>query len=170
MGDLHLCQRRPRPRLNLCQNRLDPAFGIHVVGGLLVIACYAVALGESGRQRWATVSTIAIAPFLFLTVVANDMARWALFACFNVWLFAAARGRATFPLQERARLLPLAASLALRRPPGSRFRSRRHPDPQAEPLLEHAAQRFLHKYTMRFPDALERCDPTWRDLLTHGTR
>jgi len=155
--------------LNLCQNRLDPAYGVHVIGGLLVIACTAVALGEPSRRTWASVGMIAIVPFLFLTVVANDIARWALLACFNVWLYTAARG-GTIRSSERTRIFPLAASLALLVLLEADFDRSNTLMYKPSPLLERAAQRFAGKYTMRFREVLQRCDPTWRDLLTDGKR
>ncbi len=155
--------------LNFCQNRLDAAFRVHVIGGLLVIACTAVALGEPSRRKWATVATVAVAPFIFLTVVANDMARWALLACFNVWLFAGARAVAT-RFGERARLLPLAASLALLVLLESDFDRGDTLIHKPSPILERSAQVFAYKYTMRFVEVLQRCDPAWRDVLTDGKR
>jgi putative flippase GtrA len=155
--------------LNFCQNRLDAAFGVHVTGGVLVIACTAVALGEPARRKWAPVATIAIAPFIFMTVVANDMARWALLACFNVWLFACAQGVATRS-GEQARLLPLAASLALLVLLEADFDRGDTLIHKPSPILERAAQVFAHKYTMRFGEVLQRCDPAWRDVLTDDKR
>lgn len=155
--------------LNLCQNRVDAAFPVHVLGGLAVIACTAMAIGEPSRTKWASVATIAVAPFIFLTVVANDMARWALLACFNVWLFAGARA-VTGRSGERARLLPLAAAFALLALLEADFDRGDTLIHKPSPILESAAQKFAHKYTMRFGEVLQRCDPAWRDLLADVKR
>jgi hypothetical protein len=155
--------------LNLCQNRVDAAFPVHVLGGLAVIACTAMAIGEPSRTKWASVATIAVAPFIFLTVVANDMARWALLACFNVWLFAGARA-VTARFGERARLLPLAAAFALLALLEADFDRGDTLIHKPSPILESAAQKFAHKYTMRFGEVLQRCDPAWRDLLADVKR
>jgi hypothetical protein len=155
--------------LNLCQNRVDAAFRVHVLGGLMVIACTALAIGDPSRKKWASVATIAVAPFIFLTVVANDMARWALLACFNVWLFAGARAVATRS-GEQARLLPLAAAFALLALLEADFDRGDTLIHKPSPILERAAQKFAHKYTMRFNEVLQRCDPAWRDLLADGKR
>ena len=154
--------------LNLCQNRLDPAFRIHVIGGLLAIACTVWAIGSPTRRKWASVSVVAIAPFVFLTVVANDMGRWALLACFNVWLVAAAEDGAARS-HERARFWPLGASVALLLLLQADF-DRSDTVHKPSPLLEAAGRVFAHKYTMPFEEVLRRCDPTWRDLLGDGKR
>jgi hypothetical protein len=104
-----------------------------------------------------------------MTVVANDMARWALLACFNVWLFACAQGVATRS-GEQARLLPLAASLALLVLLEADFDRGDTLIHKPSPILERAAQVFAHKYTMRFGEVLQRCDPAWRDVLTDDKR
>jgi len=152
--------------LNLCQNRVDPAYPIHVIGGLLVIACTVWAIGSPIRRKWALASVVAIAPFVFLTVVANDIGRWAVLACFNVWLVAASvDGTARAP--ERARIWPLGASMALLLLLQS-FDRGGDIVHKPSPLLEAAARRLANKYTMGFDEVLQRCDPTWRDLLTNG--
>ena len=75
---------------SLCQNAGDPTYALHVGGGLLVIALFIAMLRRRGAPGWPAALLVALPPFLFLSVVANDISRWAVLAAFNVWLLAAA--------------------------------------------------------------------------------
>ena len=75
---------------SLCQNAGDPTYALHVGGGLLVIALCIAILRRRGAPGWPALLLVSLPPFLFLSVVANDISRWAVLAAFNVWLLAAA--------------------------------------------------------------------------------
>jgi hypothetical protein len=47
-------------------------------------------LKRRGAPGWPAVLLVSVPPFLFLSVVANDISRWAVLAAFNVWLLCAA--------------------------------------------------------------------------------
>jgi hypothetical protein len=75
---------------SLCQNAGDPTYALHVGGGLLVIALFIAILRRGSAPGWPAALLVSLPPFLFLSVVANDISRWAVLAAFNVWLLAAA--------------------------------------------------------------------------------
>ena len=150
---------------SLCQNAGDPTYALHVGGGLLVIGLFIAILKRRGAPGWPAALLVSVPPFLFLSVVANDISRWAVLAAFNVWLLCAAgpcrapnagRGTAAWRVALAALVIPLI-----------------HPktwpieDPifAPTPVIERLAQRLGGPATPRFADVLERCDPGWRSVL-----
>ena len=95
---------------SLCQNAGDPTYALHVGGGLLVIGLFIAILKRRGTPGWPAALLVSVPPFLFLSVVANDVSRWAVLAAFNVWLLSAvvpgsappARSRVAVGLAHRA--------------------------------------------------------------------
>lgn len=155
--------------LNLCQNRIDPSYPVHVAGGLLLILLTGWALERGSKHEWLAIAVAAVLPFLFLCVIANDMARWAGLACFNLWLVAVSSDA---PLRPSAvsRLLPVVAAFAVlvfMEADVDRSDTLIH---KPSPLLERAVRYFTHAPTTRFAEVLERCDPTWRSLLDDPAR
>ena len=180
---------------SLCQNAGDPTYALHVGGGLLVIALFMAILRRRGAPGWPAALLVSLPPFLFLSVVANDISRWAVLAAFNVWLLAAAvpgagtqvEAREGGPLDDaapRRTTRPAHASSAQARAASARTQLWRvalavsmipliHPktwpieDPifAPTPVLERLARRLGGPATPRFADVLERCDPGWRSVL-----
>ncbi|MEO6746514.1 MAG: hypothetical protein ABIS28_13000, partial [Caldimonas sp.] len=75
---------------SLCQNAGDPTYALHVGSGLLVIGLFVAILKRPGAPGWPALLLVSLPPFLFLSVVANDISRWTVLAAFNIWLLCAA--------------------------------------------------------------------------------
>ncbi len=150
---------------SVCQNRTDPSYWMHPVGGLALIGLTTLALVP--RRQWGNAALAALPGFVFLSVVANDIGRWAMFACFNVWLLAvsnrAARNDDT-PIRTLARVGRPALALLLvplilwRASDVLRVYS---PSPPFERLVI----KLGGPITPTVDQALERCDPRWREVL-----
>jgi len=151
-------------RTSVCQNMIDPNFWLHVGGGLVVLLVIGLALGSRIRAEWRAMLLASLPPFLFLCVVANDNARWITLACFNVWLVAAAtpdrHGRSEVPAR-----LAVAAAFALLLLTHPRLGRSQTPMFEASPLLERVSRQLGGPRTPTFAQALQRCDPGWRDAL-----
>ena len=173
---------------SLCQNAGDPTYALHVGSGLLVIAIFIAILKRRGAPGWRAVLLVSVPPFLFLSVVANDISRWAVLAAFNVWLLCAALpgGVATggalrqgaLPAPSAARSRPPSAwvwrvALAVLLIPLIHPKTWPIEDPifAPTPVLERLARRLGGPATPRFAEVLVRCDPGWRTVLddAHGT-
>jgi hypothetical protein len=151
-------------RTSICQNLTDPTYWVHATSGLFVIAAFGLAVLPNSRRFWTSALLAALPGFVFLAVVANDASRWAMFACFNVWLIAVASpamavGRA--PHVALRLFLALAiVPLILFRPSSINYRIY-----APSPLLENAVRTFGGPPTPSVEQALERCDPTWADVM-----
>jgi hypothetical protein len=173
---------------SLCQNAGDPTYALHVGSGLLVIAIFIAILKRRGAPGWPAVLLVSVPPFLFLSVVANDISRWAVLAAFNVWLLCAALpgGVATggalrqgaLPAPSAARSRPPSAwvwrvALAVLLIPLIHPKTWPIEDPifAPTPVIERLARRLGGPATPRFAEVLVRCDPGWRTVLddAHGT-
>jgi hypothetical protein len=152
-------------RTNLCQNLADPTYWMHPAGGLLLIALTMMALGWNLRREVTLTALAAVPAFIFLSIITNDISRWAMFAMFNVWLLHAVahhrEGRRT--ISERGALLAAVALLVL-------TSNRIAPKPtliySPSPVLERiAVLLFRTPLTPTVEEALARCDPTWHDFV-----
>jgi len=167
---------------SLCQNAGDPTYALHVGSGLLVIGLFIAILKRRGAPGWPAVLLVSVPPFLFLSVVANDISRWAVLAAFNVWMLCAAMpsGVATGSMPSRSAIaMPTAAPT---RPPSAwvwrvalavLLIPLIHPktwpieDPifAPTPVLERLVRQLGGPATPRFAEVLVRCDPGWRSVL-----
>ena len=99
-------------RAAICQNAADPAAAMHVAMGFVVIAVTALALAPwRGANRWM-VLLAGLPGYLLLADVANDYARWTLFSCMALWLFAISAPRAVLASLDRKVALADVACLA----------------------------------------------------------
>ena len=149
---------------SICQNLTDPSYWVHPTSGLVVIGLACAAVVERGRARLAWALLAALPGFVFLCVIANDMSRWAMFACFNVWLVAIAAPSSGSSTGRSQWLRPVIAAalvpLVLQRPWQVEFRIY-----APSPLLEAMVRRKGGARTPSVEEALERCDPHWTDVL-----
>ncbi len=159
-------------RTSMCQNCVvDPNYALHVASGLFVIAlATAILVGSEPRLRRDALLA-SLPPYLFLCLVANDLARWAMLAVMNVWFVSASRPAAERAPQRASFAAPLLAVALLlvathpRRPfaiANTIF--------SPSPLLEAASIRLGGPATPDLGIVLPRCDPTWRDVLDTRTR
>lgn len=154
-------------RTSVCQNAIDPNNWLHPLGGLILIGVAYRALGGGRRAalKWALLA--ALPGFAFLCAVANDDSRWAVFACFNVWLvMAAARppeGHAPSPWVPGKRSVALMLAFAVLLV----YRSNNVPHRiyVPSPFVEAIVSRLGGPPTPSVDHALEHCDPGWRDVL-----
>lgn len=150
---------------NLCQNANDPSYWLHPTGGLLVMALVWLALGSRLPGEWASATVAALLPFAFLCVITNDISRWAMLACFNLWLLLMFAHRPVDTAAPKPRLA-FAAALLLLPLTSAKLGVAGTPIYSPSPLLERLAQkRFGAPYTPMFHTVLSRCDPTWRELF-----
>jgi hypothetical protein len=152
-------------RTNLCQNWEDPTYWTHPAGGLLLVTLTTMALGWNLRREGALTALATVPPFIFLSIITNDISRWAEFAMFNVWLLHAVphrrEGRRT--ITERKALLAAVALLVLT---SDRLGSRPPSVYSPSPVLERIAVRlFWMSPTPTVEEALKNCDPTWHDFV-----
>lgn len=150
---------------NLCQNANDPSYWLHPTGGVLVLALAGFALSRRLRSEWGPALVATLPAFAFLSVITNDISRWAMFACFNLWLVLIAAHR---PGDADAASPRWAFAVALLLLPltSAKLGVGETPIYSPAPLLERIAQkRFGVPYTPTFHQVLDRCDPTWRDLF-----
>lgn len=157
---------------SVCQNRTDPSYWVHPASGLVVTALTGFAvLGPKWSPNWGRAMMAALPGFVFLSLVANDISRWTLFACFNVWLVGVtvgeprdhAGGRA--PESGRWRLSRLAVALLLLPLLGYRASTIEYRIYAPSPVLEAVVRRLGGPRTPSVEEALERCDPHWTDVL-----
>jgi hypothetical protein len=151
-------------RTSVCQNATDPNFWLHLATGCALLALLVAAFGRTLPGGWRWLALASLPSYLFLAAVANDNARWITLACFNIWLVAAAAPvhgprtrRSAWPT-----LLSAVALLVLTHPKASRSTT---PMFEASPLLELVARQLGAPATPTFAEALQRCDPTWREVL-----
>ena len=156
-------------RAAVCHNAMDPAGSMHVAMGLVVIAVTALALAAwRGANRWM-VLLAGLPGYLLLASVANDHARWTLFACIALWLFAIAAPPAALASFDRrvsmADLGCLAAAcvLVVALVPATRPGISRVVSPV--PLVDQWLYRSPGPKPLGFVEVVARCDPDWRDVL-----
>ena len=175
-------------RTSLCQNAIDPTYGVHVAGGVAVLLLIWLALEPHPRRGWATAALAAVPPFAFLFVVANDMARWTVLAGFNLWLLQAAMpargtgggergGAARGALDEHEAQVRCARDAARRAGWRLAFALALFPLTLARfglvplriyapsPTIEWIARVLGGPATPHITTVLERCDPGWRSVL-----
>jgi hypothetical protein len=153
----------------MCQNlTLDPNYKLHVVSGVGVIAAVVWIFDHRSRRGWQAPLLAAVLPYLFLSAVAIDLSRWSAFAALNAWFVCAARppGDAGEPRRWSlvARGLLLCALIVVASP--------RHLVPVGHatfspaPLIDRLSWKFTGpRHSPSIAIGLQRCDPTWRDLL-----
>ncbi len=153
----------------MCANAKDPAASMHVAMGLVVIAVTTLALAPwRGANRWLTLLA-GLPGYVLLASVANDYARWTLFACMALWLFAISAPRAAAASSDRrvalADVACLAAGciLALALVPATRPGISRVVSPV--PRLDQWLYRSPDPKPLGFAEVVARCDPRWRDVL-----
>ena len=153
----------------ICQNAKDPFASMHAATGLVVIAVTALALAPwRGANRWMVLLS-ALPGYLVLASVANDYARWTLYACMALWLFAISAPRtAVASSDQRVALADLAclaaaAVLVLALVPATRPGISRvvSPVPRVDQWLYGATG----PKPVGWAEVVGRCDPTWRDVL-----
>lgn len=153
----------------ICQNAKDPAAPMHVAMGLIVIAVTALALTSwRGANRWM-VLLAGLPGYLLLAGVANDHARWTLYACLALWLFAISAPQAA-PFSSdrrvaRADVVGLAAAsilVVVLVPPANRDIWR---VVSPVPRIDQWLYRPGSPKALGFADGVARCDPDWRDVL-----
>ena len=153
----------------ICQNAKDPAASMHVALGLVVIAVTALALAPwRSANRWM-VLLAGLPGYLLLASVANDHARWTLFACMALWLFAISAPRAAVASSDRrvalADVACLAAAgvlvVALVPATGPGISRVVSPVPRVDQWLYGSTGPKPVGWT----EVVGRCDPTWRDVL-----
>jgi hypothetical protein len=138
---------------------------MHPAGALLLVAMTTMALGWNLRREAALTALATVPSLIFLSIVTNDISRWAMFAMFNVWLLHAVahrrQGHRTIP--ERGALLVAALLLVLT---SNKLGTAPTPIYSPSPVLERIAVRlFRTPRTPNVEDALKHCDPTWHDFV-----
>jgi hypothetical protein len=134
---------------------------------LLVVALFAALLEiPSHRRRWM-VSLAAAPGFLFLAFIANDFSRWTVLASFNAWLFHAATDAGGWlPEDKRLGLLRIGIAVFVILLIHPRTLRVAYPIYVPSPMIDNVAEKLGLPATRPVFDALARCDPHWRDVLT----
>ena len=152
-------------RTDLCQNWEDPTYLMHPASGLVLVGLTTMALGWNLRREGALTALATVPPFIFLSIVTNDISRWAMFAMFNVWLLHAVphnrESRRTITMREA-----LLAAVALLVLTSNKLGNAPTPIYSPSPVLERIAVRlFRTRLTPNLEEALKNCDPTWHDFV-----
>jgi hypothetical protein len=152
-------------RTSLCQHSADPTYFIHLLSGLVVIGLFAGVLVTRRGPPVVAVLIVSVIPFLFLSVFAIDLGRWAVLAAFNVWLLCAASPFAPCAAPERlmgVRLLTALLTVPLIHPKTLPVDV---PVFAPTPVIDRIVQKFGGPRTPKITALLERCDPEWRVVL-----
>ena len=152
-------------RTSICQNLGDPNYFLHVLTGLLVIVLFIAILRRNRRPHLGALLVASIPPFLFLSVVANDIARWTVLGSFNVWVLCASNSSCRLPVSGDGlwmRLALAALVIALIHPYTYSVDT---PLFSPTPVIERIVQDWGGPATPTFAAVLERCDPDWRSVL-----
>ena len=150
---------------SLCQNETDPGYWMHPVGGFLAIVGTFLACAWNLRRDAVTAALAALPGFVVLCIIANDISRWTVFACINVWLLQAATTSREGPPQVRpamAALCGVITLLAVNPRPGWSVPVAIY---AGAPYFEHLAARYGAPYSPNVEVALARCDAYWREVL-----
>jgi len=164
--------------LAMCNNRaVDPNYVIHLLSGIASIGVAVLVFNGNWRRTALPPLVAALVPFLFLSAISIDMARWSAFAMLNAWFVCVSRPDASPHLESmqgtawRGALLCALIFAA----------SPRHVMPSGLDIFSPVplVDRVIWHFTGPRPSpgisvGLRQCDPTWRDLLvpdkTKGTR
>lgn len=151
---------------SICQNLNDPTYLMHLLSGVGVIAMFLSALSSSRLPPWPSVIVACVAPYCFLSIVANDLARWTVLGSFAVWLLCASVPRPK-PGEWQGRALPRLATVLFLIPLTYPAKSWRIDDPvfAPMPILDRLVQETGGPKTPRFATALSRCDEAWLSVL-----
>ena len=152
---------------SLCQNAGDPTYYLHVLTGALVCFLFIGILRDRRAPTVKAALAVSVVPFLFLSIVANDISRWAVLAAFNVWLLCAATATPNAPPATRDRAAWLRLALAvlvipLIHPFTYRVKTAIY---TPTPAIDRLARDLGGPRTPPFATVLERCDPDWRNVL-----
>lgn len=153
-------------RIALCQNLGDPTYLLHVLTGLLVILLCVFILRARRRPLLPAVLIASIPPFLFLSVIATDISRWAVLGAFNVWVLCAASASAPCVGHDKgvALRVALAALVAPLIDPLTYPITASIYAPT--PVIDRVVQELGGPRTPPFATVIERCDPGWRSVLS----
>lgn len=152
--------------MSICQNATDASYWLHPVGGLLVVTVVFVACAWCIAREWWWAALAALPGFVALSIVANDIARWTMFASFAVWLVQCA----TAVRDSRPDLRPWVgaflgiAAIQLADANGGRP-DVIYPIYAGSPYFEMRMRRHGVPPTPSVEDAFARCDPYWHDVL-----
>ena len=156
----------------ICANAKDPAASMHVAMGGVAIAVAALALAPwRGGNRWM-ILLAGLPGYLLLASVANDYARWTLFACMALWLYAISAPRGAQVVLDRrgawvdVACLTASGVLALALVPPTRPGISRVVSPV--PRVDQWIHRTPGAKPLGFAEVVERCDADWRDVLRAG--
>jgi hypothetical protein len=164
-------------KMAICQNVTDPTYWTHPVGGALAIAAAYLACSGRVRRDALTIALAALPGFVLLCVIANDIARWTLFACANVWLLQVALPRyavsigaanegAVTSLPDVRPILKLicavifSVSINPRAAPTVEY-----PIYSGDPVFERLVRKYSDERTPSVEDAFVECDPFWLEIL-----
>jgi hypothetical protein len=156
-------------RTSICQNLGDPTYSLHLATGLGVIAIFIALLRNGTRSSLPAALLAAVPPFLFLSVVANDLSRWTVLAALNVWLVGAVRacepsvGAVRWHWQWSA--LRIGAAMLVIPLVHPKTWPIEDPIFSPSPVFDRAVQELGGPRTPRFRAALARCDADWRSVL-----
>ena len=158
----------------VCQNlTLDPYYPLHVASGLAVIVATVVVFDGGQRRGWRAPLLAAVVPFVVLSAIAVDLARWSAFAALNAWFVFAARPAAAPDIGGRRTLL-LRGLLLCGVVSAASPRQDVYTGPaifSPAPLVDRIAWELMEPRTSPSTGtALRTCDPRWRDLLVPRDR
>lgn len=150
---------------SMCQNATDPSYWTHPAGGLLAIATAFIACSWRIRREWMTVLLAALPGFVLLCIVANDVARWTMFACINIWLLQAATGTRSGTPDVRPWMAALCGMILAPAVNPRTVDSIEYPIYSGSPAFERVIRKAGGARTPSVEEALARCDPYWREVL-----
>jgi hypothetical protein len=159
-------------RTAMCHNAaMGGMYGVHLVCGILEIVFVTFILAPRNRRAWVRALAVSLPPYLFLCLVGNDIARWAVLAGFNVWLSTACERASDAGPRHRSVLLTvlLAATLLV-------FTHPRRPFTvdltvfSPSPPIEVLAMKLGVAPTVHLEATDPPCDPAWREVLQMRAR
>jgi hypothetical protein len=159
-------------RTAVCHNiAMGGMYLVHIASGVLEIVFVTCILAPRNYRAWLRAFAVSLPPYLFLCLVATDLARWATLASFNVWLSTACEpvgNRGARPQRMPVTLL-LVATLLVFTHPRRPFKITL-PVFSPSPPIEVLAMKLGVHETVRLQDLDPPCDPTWRDVLGPPSR
>jgi hypothetical protein len=156
---------------SICQNWIDPSYWEHVLGGGVVLILTYLALSVRGKRNLAFVMIATIPPFIFLSVVANDIGRWTILASLNLWLVSSLQPPNEQSLIPHWLVIVFGVCFFPLTHSGSRIASRlglewaNAPVYSGSPAIESILTKLGAPTTPSLDEILEHCDPRWRDVL-----